>query len=97
MAMGLFRWIGRVLPAGVLIACVSPTPDVLAAVIVTDSSQVGGYFGEYLPTDDPPPPPTIPSPDVSIDDQVYYMGRSTIDGITFSDAGCSSSSTSPAS
>jgi hypothetical protein len=68
-----------------LLVCLSPPSVAHAAEIVVDSAQVGGYYGDYLPSDDPPPPADVPAPDISIDDQVYFMGRSTIGGVTLSE------------
>lgn len=84
MTSARVHWINSVAIAALLCASMWPVASALAADVLVDSAQVGGYYGEYLPTDDPPSL-DIPTPDVSIDDQVYFMGRSTIGGVTLSE------------
>src|SRR5262245_32282043 len=55
-------------------------------VISVTSYQVGGFYGPYLPGDDPPPAyPVVPAPDNSPGFQNYFMGRTTVKGFTTSE------------
>lgn len=70
-----------------LACCVAVIHDAASAAFISVSSyQVGGFYGPYLPGDDPPAAyPTVPAPDNSPGFQNYFMGRSTISGFTTSE------------
>ncbi len=58
----------------------------VGAEIFVSSSQVGGFYGPYLPTDDPPTSyPAVPTPDNDPTFQNYFMGRTTVSGFTTSE------------
>lgn len=77
------RWGSRC----VLAICIAVIHDAASAALISVASyQVGGFYGPYLPGDDPPPAyPAVPAPDNSPGFQNYFMGRSTVSGFTTSE------------
>lgn len=60
--------------------------DVITVDTGAGDGQVGAYYGPYMASDDAPASyPAVPSPDIDPGFQNYFMGRSTVSGVTTSE------------